>query len=284
MNALKNRIENLIFEYTYVFNPNKFRKEAFHLDYEAKTYRENELVKIIRDSITHFALTPDEFKDFSKSGDIGEMQRTAWARISKAKALKKGDYGELLLFIILSLIHKTEKFVTKVRLRSSIKDQIKGFDCAHFTIESGEAILWLGEAKFHKTFSGALSEAVKSIKAHFERSYLDDEISILRSNVEINKGMDFTLLMKILQGKSLDKIKFRVPILLTYDSDTVKNNNDISPAFKTQLEAELSKLNSTIEGKKITLGANIELLFIIFPLHTVSTIKSELEKIETYSR
>lgn len=284
MEALKDRIENLIFEFKYSFTPNAFKKEAFHLDYDSTQYRQEELVKVIRDTITHFALTPEEFEEFSKKGDIGEMQRMAWGRISKAHKFKKGDYGELLLFIILTVIHKVPKFVTKVRLRSSIKEQIKGFDCAHFTIEKGEPILWLGEAKFHKSFSGALADALKSIKDHFERNYLKDEISILYSNIEANKNSDLTVLKKALRGKSLDDIQFRVPILLTYDSDVIKNNKSIDKTFKTQLEAELANLNVSIEGKKIKLGSNIELFFILFPLHTVATIKEELEKIEVVSR
>lgn len=284
MDALRDRIENLIFEFKYSFTPNVVRKEAFHLGYDSKKYRQNELVKIIRDTITHFALTPEEFSELSSKGDIGEMQRISWGRISKANKYKKGDYGELLLFIILSVIYNVPKFVTKVRLRSSIKEQIKGFDCAHFTIEKNEPILWLGEAKFHKAFSGALSEAIKSIKAHFEKDYLEDEISILYSNVEANKNVELAALKKVLRGKSLDDVKFRVPILLTYDSVVVQENSEIKKKFEDDLKIELDKINTSIENKEIKLGSNIELLFIIFPLHTVATIKTELEKIESISR
>ena len=284
MDALRDRIENLIFEFKYSFAPNAFAKQAFHLDYDSKEYRQNELVKIIRDTITHFALTPEEFSEMATKGDIGEMQRISWSRISKANLFKKGDYGELLLYIILSIIYNIPKFVTKVRLRSSIKEQIKGFDCAHFTIEKNEPVLWLGEAKFHKSFSGALIDAMKSIKAHFEKNYLEDEISILYSNIEANKNVDLTALKKVLRGKSLDNVKFRVPILLTYDSEAVKKNTEIKKNFEDDLKIELDKLYTSIEGKKINLGSNIELLFIIFPLHTVATIKKELENIESLSR
>jgi hypothetical protein len=284
MEALKDRIENLIFEFKYSFNPNVFKKETFHLDYDSKIYRQDELIKIIRDTITHFALTPEEFSEMANKGDIGEMQRISWSRISKANKFKKGDYGELILFIILSVFYDVPKFVTKVRLRSSVKEQIKGFDCAHFTIEKSEPVLWLGEAKFHKTFSGALTDALKSIKDHFEKAYLENEISILYSNVEANKNVDLAVLKKVLRGKSLDDVKFRVPILLTYDSDVIQNNTEIKKKFEDELKIELDKLNTSIEGKKIKLGSNIELLFIIFPLHSVATIKGELEKIESVSR
>ncbi len=284
MDALRDRIENLIFEFKYSFTPNAYKKQTFHLDYDSKKYRQDELVKIIRDTITHFALTPEEFSEMANKGDIGEMQRISWGRISKANKFKKGDYGELLLFIILSVIYNVPKFVTKVRLRSSIKEQIKGFDCAHFTIEKSVPILWLGEAKFHKTFSGALIDAMKSIKAHFEKDYLEDEISILYSNVEANKNVDLAALKKVLRGKSLDDVKFRVPILLTYDSIVIQNNTEIKKKFEDDLKVELDKINTSIENKTIKIGSNIELLFIIFPLHTVATIKAELEKIESLSR
>src|ERR1035437_2376201 len=113
---------------------------GFHLDYETKIYREKALAGLIRDSVEYFALTHEEFEEFIQKGDLISARRKAWGRISTANKNKKGDYGELLLFLLLHfrLAERPERFVTKVRLRSARGDQIKGFDCAHFTIENDE--------------------------------------------------------------------------------------------------------------------------------------------------
>lgn len=179
------------------------------------------------------------------------------------------------------------KFVTKVRLRSSVGMQVNGYDCAHFTIENDEPILWLGESKFHQSFSTALTESFKSLDEHCKILYTNNEISILKPNVEVNRDLesDFAKLKSIFAGKSIDKIKFRIPVLLTYDSNTIKNNEDIDEKFKKDLETELNAHHQSIENKDIKSELkNVEFIFFIFPLHTVSKIKSELEIIETAMR
>ncbi|GHH96643.1 HamA C-terminal domain-containing protein [Neobacillus kokaensis] len=231
MKALKGRIKNLIFKFN-LSSTLTSEKHPFTLDYENGSYRQRELVKIIKDSVIHFALTPDEIKKWKESDDFGEMERKAWDRISKAHKYSKGDYGELLLFLMLSVFFPTNKFVTKVRLRSSKKDQIKGFDCAHFTVEQGQTYLWLGEAKFHNSFSNAIAGAIESIEEHCEIDYLNDEISILSSNIEINEEFPhYEALNDLLNGGvSLDKIKIKIPVLLTYDSALLKKYDSIEDA------------------------------------------------------
>ncbi len=282
--ALHTRVNNLIYAFTYTYNPNKYLKAAYHLDYEKKTYRQTELTKVLVDAIVHFALTPSEFEKLNKSKDIGEMNRTAWSRISKAKKNKKGDYGELLLYLILTIYHDSPKFVTKVKLRSTNKEQIKGFDCAHFTIENNEVILWLGEAKFHKNFSSAFADAKKSIEEHFQHEYLADEISILNTNIEVDEGFDLEKLKAAITGKALDKLKIKVPILLTYDSAAISKNFDIDAQFNSDLESELLKHNKKIETTIFNTTIKVELVFLLFPLHSVDNMKTELEAIENILR
>jgi len=285
MEALKTYIDNQIFYFKIDLSiQQNVKKDTFHLDYENKEYRQKDLVRLIRDAVPYFALTPEEFEEYIRQKSIIDLQRNAWSRISKAREDKKGDYGELLLYLILVSFYNAEKFVTKVRLRSSTKEQIKGYDCAHFTIENNEPILWLGEAKFHQSFSTALSDAINSIEEHCKTTYLKDEISILKANVEINKHKDFSKLNNVFKGKSIDSIKIRVPILLTYDSSVVKNNDEISDKFKTELKNEILRHYNKIERQTIDCNSNFELLFILFPLHTVKEIKKKLENIEEASR
>lgn len=280
--ALKEYTKNLIFLYDD-FSFEKYFKRTLHLDYTTKTYRQKDLVKLIRDSVPYFALTEQEMIDLE---DI-DKSRTAWARISKARKDKKGDYGELLLYLILLVYYDAPKFVTKVRLRSSATMQINGYDCAHFTIEKDEPVLWLGESKFHQSFSTALTHAIDSLNEHCKILYTSDEMSILKPNVEINNDYmsDFKKLESIFKGKSIDKIKFKIPVLLTYDSNVIKNNEDISDNFKKELDVELLDFYKRVEEKTITSELkNIEFIFMLFPFNKVAEIKSDLESIETLMR
>lgn len=282
MQILKQRIAKLIFKFSISYTQNKYNKNSFHLNYEDRVYRQEELARIMKDSIVHFALTADEFKELKDTDDIGEMFRRAVSRISTARKDKKGDYGELLLFLLLVVFFPTKKFVTKVRLRTSNKDQVKGFDCAHFTIENGEACLWLGEAKFHESFPTAFSTAIQSIEDHCSSNFLKDEISILGSNIEYNQNYnELEKLKQVLSyGESLDNIRFKIPILLTYDSNCVKKHSTIDGEFKKHFQEEVTLLYSKIESRQIKVNNNFELIFLLFPFESVSKIKQILEEME----
>lgn len=100
------------------------------------------------------------------------------------------------------------------------------------------------EAKFHQSFSGAISNAIESIKEHCEIDYLRDEISILSSNIELNDNYpEYEKINDILNsGGTLDKIKIRIPVLLTYDCKVLTNHKDIeSETFIEEMTGEFLK-------------------------------------------
>lgn len=279
MRLIKARAKNLIHHFTLT-DSGSYSKSSYHLDYENKSYRQEDLTKLIRDTVIYFALTPAELSSMD-SETIIKLQNRAWKRISNRPKEKKGDYGELLLFLILETFYPARKFVTKIKLRSSLGEEIKGYDCAHFSIEDEDQIcLWLGEAKFHQNFSGAISKAVESINEHLDIKSLKDELSILEGNIDI-EGDDGDKLEDYLNsGISLDSMKFKVPVLLTYDSACIPKHTSVCDEFKEELEVELVKRYTTIEGQTITIPENVELHFIVLPLETVKTIKESLEQIE----
>jgi hypothetical protein len=258
----------------------KYRKDTYHLTYESGFYRQNDLVKIIRDTVLHFALTPQELAQVNAE-TLAKLQTRAWKRISDRPKEKKGDYGELLLFLILEVFYPARKVITKVRLRSSLKDEIKGYDCAHFSIDDGDICLWLGEAKFHQEFGTAIFKAISSINEHLSDQVIKDELTILESNNTEIAEEDRQMLEDYLNsGISLDQMKFKIPVLITYDSSVVGSHKEICTAFTNELSTELENKYKIIDGKDINVKANIEVHFILVPLKAIKEIKEQLEKIE----
>lgn len=280
MKEIKSRAKHLFCGVTLTTSHNKYSKNSYHLNYESGLYRQTDLIKIIRDTVIHFALTPQELSQIN-ADSLAKLQNRAWKRISNRPKEKKGDYGELLLFLILEVFYPARKIVTKVRLRSSLGDEIKGYDCAHFSIDDGEICLWLGEAKFHQDFSSAIFKAVQSINDHMSDKAIKDELTILESNnTEIEESERIMLEEYLNSGISLDKMKFKIPILITFDSTIVGNHKEVCDAFTKDLHLELDNKYKIIDGKTLTVKDNIELHFILLPLQAIKEIKEELEKIE----
>lgn len=285
--SLKARICNQIFKFEFNVQSASEGDASFTLDYEDGRYRQKELVGIIRDAVPFFALTEDEIATIDRS----DWNKSSFARISDANRNSKGDYGELLLFLILSIFYDTPKFVTKARLRSTTREQIKGFDCAHFSIENGKVTLWLGEAKFHQNINGAITSALKSLQEHLTDSEkIKSEMRLLGGEIEINKNIEngkYELLNSYVNGgKSLDKVDIAVPVLCTYDSSVIKQfsggeNSDIdSDEFKNNLSLELEENFAKIHRKSWPKKNNIKIVFFVMPLESVSKLKESIELVE----
>ncbi|WP_254890163.1 hypothetical protein, partial [Cronobacter sakazakii] len=70
-------------------------------------YRQDDLVGLIRDVVPYFSLTETELKEL----EISEINKRSFTRISDARRNAKGDYGELLLYLILNIFYDVPKFV-----------------------------------------------------------------------------------------------------------------------------------------------------------------------------
>ena len=123
-----------------------------------------------------------------------------------------------------------------------------------------------------------------SIKEHCTTEYIEDEFSILKPNIEINNGKDFELLRRVLRNKNINKIKIKIPILLTYDSNSIKKNSSINKAFEDDLKEELQKKFESINSKYSEIDCSFELLFFLFPFLSVKEIKDNLNQIESANR
>lgn len=286
--SLKTRLCNQIFKVEVGIQSAGENDASFTLDYEDGRYRQNELVGLIRDTVPFFALTEDEIATIDKS----EWNRNSFTRISDANRNSKGDYGELLLFLILSVFYDIPKFVTKARLRSTTREQIKGFDCAHFSISDSKVTLWLGEAKFHQSISSAVTSALKSLEEHLNDSErIKSELRLLGGEIEINKQLEskkHELLKSYVNGgKSLDKVEIAVPVLCTYDSKCIKefsgrmDSNIECDEFKGKISLELEENFTKIYSKEWPKRKNIRIVFFIMPLVSVSELKRSIELVES---
>jgi hypothetical protein len=284
MEWLKARVENLIFKFSAPINSGKWEQFPIHLNYESGKYRQGELRRIIFDALPHFALTPDEFEEYLR--EPGEQYRLAWSRISTRHKYSKGDYGELMLFLILKVFFESDKLITKIKLKTG-NQEVYGYDCAHFTYDNDQPVLWLGESKFHANFSNAITQAFDSLKEHCEVDFTKSEFSFLEPHIELNSSSPYFRKLKVILKNipSFDEIKIKVPVFITYSSKDVTSYTDhLSPEFIDAFQKDFDKKYAQINKKTLTTTANFELIFILLPLETVKELKDELDVVEKMSR
>ena len=284
MKAIKGQAKNLIFSLEAVAASSP-GKHTFHLDYESGSYRQDALVRLMRDTVPYFALTPGELSRIDEE-EFTKLITRAWNRISRRRKEMKGDYGELLLFLLLEVFFPAKKLITKVRLRSSLTEEVKGYDCTHFAIDADDKItFWLGEAKFHQSFSTAIDQAVKSIREHSALNKVKDELVIIEgNNTEIDEESRAKIEDYLNSRVSLDEVNIRIPVLLTYNCAAVARHDLISEEFYNDLRSDVLKRYASIDNQDLELPSNISVVFIVFPLEIVEDLKAKLERVEEAHR
>ncbi|MBZ2171962.1 DUF1837 domain-containing protein [Nitratidesulfovibrio sp. SRB-5] len=284
MRTMVRKATSLIIKHEISFSQNgPHAKDGFTLSYNEKGYRDVDLVRLIAHSLPLFALTEREIQECVENGELSAIQEMALSRISQAKRDKKGDYGEALLFILLAAFYGNERIVTKLKLRSSSTEQIKGFDCANFTYENGELTVWLGEVKFYQDFSSAVDDVIEELVKHTTAEYIKGEFRVLLPNCEINRNSPLRdRILSVLDGStSLDKVKIKIPVLLTCNSTQLSRFNDASSEnFLNFVDRYFSKKFEIIERKMPKSLERFDVVFIVLPLHDVKLVKKKLDDYE----
>ena len=257
--------------------------QPFTLDYEAGDYRQKDLVSLLFKVLPYFALTEKEFKNYNDKS-LDYTYEKAIDRIVEPD-IRAGDYGEIALFLILEIFYKSDKLVTKVKYKTPGKMPVFGSDVAHFTEnKNGNIVLWFGEAKFYKDFSGALINAFDSV-SNFLKSGVRKELRFLTPDkIEINKKVNAELNKKVLaivdSKISLDKLIFKIPVLIMYEHSKLCKYNDIeSEEFKKNLKIEFKEKFNKIKSKKWAKKyyKNLSFVFFLLPLQDIKKIKESIK-------
>jgi hypothetical protein len=160
---------------------------------------------------------------------ILENDAVANAELEKMPYQRRGEFGELLLHLLLRDFHGTIPFISKVYFKDSAGIPAHGFDAVH--LSPVERILWLGESKFYSDSKQGITALINDIKEHFVKDYLNDQILIIKKNLENNKipQRDDWITKLNETSKLSDQLSMiSIPLLCTYPHNIYQLYHDLS--------------------------------------------------------
>ncbi|MBZ7947613.1 DUF1837 domain-containing protein [Campylobacter sp. RM9929] len=268
-------------------------------DYEEGKWRFDKFNRYIMDILAETALSKIERESLRQEGCYSLIEKSV-ERLNK----KEGEVGEIFLYGIMKKYYNALPIVPKIFYKQNSNDYAKGADSVHLTIENQECHLWLGESKFYKDISRAISEAIKSIKELLVKSRLNKEKSIIMvsdfelfiedKKDEISKE-NIEKIKKILrQETSIDELKniLHIPISIIYQCNITEDNRDngLSEEYKQKIvnfhreQAEKAIEKITKELSDIHNIHEIKFHIILFPVPEKERIIGNfIKKIEALS-
>lgn len=118
-------------------------------------------------------------------------ENTAPELVEEARKLEennRGEFGELLLHLLLRDFKGTQSLMSKVYFRDSRGVPAHGFDAVHYIPSSKQ--LWLGESKLYSDGKSGLVSLVKDLKEHLTRDYMQEQYVIIEKNIKSQNNPD----------------------------------------------------------------------------------------------
>lgn len=265
LNELANSIINTIPEYVFA-------------NYENPEIPQTDVVEKLREA----ARCIYKIKDF----DIMrrwyvDHDQDAKKAIEQMPVNRRGEFGELLLHLLLREFKKTIPLVSKVYFKDSAGVPAHGFDAVH--ISPNERILWLGESKFYADGKNGVNELIKDLTGHFNRSFLDDQFVIIKKNLENNSIPQRDEWIKILGEctKLRDKINMiNIPLLCTYSNDLYRKFSDLSTdSAVSYYEANIRELKKHFDANNThPLQDQLNCILLLFPVRDKNELVMKLHE------
>ncbi len=142
--------------------------KAYHVGFENNKFRLEPLVDVIRSVIPEFAFGFHEGEQLSLAESIEKVRLAAHTIYCTDKYKKRGEFGELILHLLLRDYHQTIPLISKIYFKDSVNVAVHGFDAVHVSIHGDEKKLWLGESKIYESGSIEIKALVGDFIDHFK--------------------------------------------------------------------------------------------------------------------
>lgn len=275
----------IIFQY-YLPNEKLRIDKTIHTsntDHCYKVANTNNLTAIIYNGITDYSYNENKI-DLSNLSSLHIRALKSKIRYTEdadpETKLKYGFFGEILLYLILSIKYGTNTLISRGYFYNPLESsETKGYDTYQLIQkESGKVELWFGEVKFYHDYHSALKKIYKNIPKTLSDEYLSQNIIAMSDRGEFNihgtaiesivTSWENNPTINIAEELLKWKISFVYPILLIFD--------DKNKEYNIIIKEVIDHINSTYKNTSYSLSIPTALFFILLPVSKTNDIKKEV--------
>ena len=251
---------------------------AYHVGYDQNKFRLQHLVDVIRKVIPEFSLGYIAGNQIPSAEAVEKLREAAIIVYTTDKYQKRGEFGELILHLLLRDFCNTIPLISKIYFKDSYNVTIHGFDGVHVTIEDGIKKLWLGESKLYTDGKSGVIDLSNDLKEHFAADYLRQEFDLISKKLPIDfPEIDYwrTLMDK---HQKLDVIysSIVIPMVCTYTSDTCRNHCEDTEHYIDSFLSECKYLGGEFLSRNIR--TDLDVILMLLPVYDKDELNTELDK------
>lgn len=251
---------------------------AYSVGFDQNKFRLQPLLDIVMDVVPEFAFGHYEAKGIPYTAIANKLREAAKTIYTTEKYQKRGEFGEIVLHLLLRDFYNTIPLVSKIYFKDSGNMAVHGFDGVHITIEGEIKKLWLGESKFYGSGTEGISALLKDVKEHFKEDYLRAEFNLISRKIHDDTPEVEHWKQLMHRHKRLDEIfqSVCIPLVCTYTSDIFKSHIDQTKEYLEAFEKECRELKAEFDKKNI--HTNLEIILMLLPVPSKDDLNTEFHK------
>jgi hypothetical protein len=252
--------------------------KAYHVGFDQNKFRLQPLVDVIRKVIPEFSLGYHRGENIALTEIVDRLKEAAETVYLTDKYQRRGEFGELILHLLLRDFQGTIPLISKIYFKDSHNVPVHGFDGVQVTLSGDKKKLWLGESKLYKVGEDGVKDLAADIGKHVNADYLRKEFSLISRKLpesvpEIEYWRD--LLDK---NQKLDTIfsSLVIPMVCTYSSNIFTKHSSESQQYLDDFKTECTKLATEFQTKRPTISS-IEVILMLLPVPDKDELNKELD-------
>lgn len=278
MSIYENKPQSLLDKVSIAESKNP-KNAVFCAGFELNSWRCDQLSDHLIEWIADYALQEDDLD--VNHGNMYVRLKEAAVRVYKSDKYKsRGEVGEILLHLICRDFFDTFPIAPRVFYLTSSNDVVKSFDLVHarYNSEMEAPELWLGEAKFFKNGTDAISAAIESVTTHIDQGFINREKLLL--GPQISKSTPhFNEIRELLSTKtSIDKLFANAvfPICIASDSKSIIDKDPDQSVYTDSIIKECEALSKKVEQSSLV--NSIKIILIYLPIESKDALSAAFDK------
>lgn len=249
---------------------------AYYVGFDIGKFRLRHLAQVIADVIPEFALGYHQGATVPLSSVASRLRDAASRLYTTEKYQRRGEFGELILHLLLRDYFGSIPLVSKIYFKDSPNVPAHGFDGVHIVVTEKEKQLWLGESKLYDDGNAGVTNLLADLKAHFTGDYLRQEFNLISPKLP-EAVPDIEYWRNLLhENQRLETILDRVcvPMVCTYSSGCFNDHCDNTPECLDAFVAECRALHELFKTKMPS--TSLDVILLLLPVQDKSQLIDEL--------
>jgi hypothetical protein len=251
---------------------------VYHIGFDESKFRLQPLVDVIRSVIPEFSLGYHCGSNIPMTEIVERLKEAAETVYLTEKYQTRGEFGELILHLLLRDFHNTIPLISKMYFKDSHNVPAHGFDGVQITINGEDKKLWLGESKLYKTGKDGVKDLAKDIVKHVNAEYIRKEFSLISRKLpsDVPEIDYWRNLMDKHQKLDVIFSKIVIPMVCTYNSELFNKHVDNTEDYFEELKGECNELNEIFKNKKP--DSDVEIILLLLPVPNKDELNEELDR------